>query len=175
LDRLKLLVPLVVLFSPGVILVGLAQEQLTIDASKQPSSPARGRGPSPGSIAPGHSAGLPIRLELRIPSGPLQRDGTALVDFVITNIGAETIALPCSVNGNERPSSEVLTLWFTSDAVKDSYYNTASGRPAKIEIVPTSAELYDRSNDPHSFFLVAPNQSLKVHRMVKKLKRVEIA
>jgi hypothetical protein len=40
LDRLKLLVPLVVLLSPGLILVGLAQDQLTIDASKQPSPPA---------------------------------------------------------------------------------------------------------------------------------------
>jgi hypothetical protein len=164
LDRLKLLVLLVVLFSLGVILVGLAQEQLTIDASKQPSSPARARGPFPSSISPGHSPRLPIRLELRIPSGPLQPDGTAFVDFVITNIGAETIALPCSVNGSERPSSDVLTLWFTSDAIKDAYFkDTASDRQVKIENLPISAELYDRSNDPHSFFSVAPNQSVKVH------------
>src|SRR2546429_6262530 len=89
LDRLKLLVPLVVLLSPGLILVGLAQDQLTIDASKQPSPPARGRGPFPSSVSPGNSTHLPIRLELRIPSGPLQPDGTTLVDFVITNIRSE--------------------------------------------------------------------------------------
>jgi hypothetical protein len=41
--------------------------------------------------------------------------------------------------------------------------DTASGRTVKIEIVPTSAELYCRSNDPHSFLMVAPNQSVKVH------------
>ena len=62
--RLKSLLPLAVLLSPGLVLVGLAQGQLTIDASKQPSPPARGRGPFPGSSSPGHSAHLPIRLEV---------------------------------------------------------------------------------------------------------------
>ena len=161
--RLKSLFPLVVLLSPGLILVGLAQHRLTIDASKQPSPPARGRGPFPGSIRPDHSARLPIRLELRIPNGPLQPNGTTFVDFVITNVGTETISLPSSINGNGQ-SSDILTLWFTSDAVKDAYFkDTASARPVKIEIVPTSAELYGRSNDPHSFLLVAPNQSVRVH------------
>ena len=161
--RLKSLFPLVVLLSPGLILVGLAQHRLTIDASKQPSPTARGRGPFPGSIRPDHSARLPIRLELRIPSGPLQPNGTTFVDFVITNVGTETISLPSSINGNGQ-SSDILTLWFTSDAVKDAYFkDTASARPVKIEIVPTSAELYGRSNDPHSFLLVAPNQSVRVH------------
>ena len=151
------------LLSPGLILVGLAQHRLTIDASKQPSPPARGRGPFPGSIRPDHSARLPIRLELRIPNGPLQPNGTTFVDFVITNVGTETISLPSSINGNWQ-SSDILTLWFTSDAVKDAYFkDTASARPVKIEIVPTSAELYGRSNDPHSFLLVAPNQSVRVH------------
>src|SRR5213594_3338598 len=36
-------------------------------------------------------------------------------------------------------------------------------RPVKIQIVSTSAELYGRINDPHSFLWVAPNQSMKVH------------
>lgn len=162
--RLNLLLPLVVLLSPGLILVGLAQDQLTIDASKQPSPPARGRGPFPGSSSPGHSAGLPIRLELRISNGPLQPDGTTLVDFVITNIGDDVISLPSSIKESDGPSSYVLTLWFTSDAIKDVYFKDAvPGRPVKIEIVPTSAELYGRNNDPHSFLLVAPNQSVKVH------------
>ena len=164
LDRLKLLVPLVVLLSPGVILVALAQDQLTIDATKQPSPPARGRGPSPGSITPGHSASLPIRLALRIPGGPLQPDGTTFVDFVITNIGDKTIPLPSSIKENDGPSSDVLTLWFTSDGLKDEYLNdTTSGRLVKFEIVPISAELYGRRNDPQTFILVAPNQSVKVH------------
>ena len=162
--RLKLLLPLAVLLSPGLILVGLAQGQLTIDASKQPAGPARGRGPFPGSSSPGHSAHLPIQLELQIPNGPLQPDGTTLVDFVITNVGTETIALPSSVNQNDGPSSDVLTLWFTSDGLKDEYLNdTTSDRLVKFEIVPTSAELYGRPNDPQTFILVAPNQSVKVH------------
>ncbi len=161
--RLKLLLPLAVLLSPGLILVGLAQDQPLIDASKQPAPPARGRGPFPGSLSPGHSARLPIRLELRISNGPLRPDGTTLVDFVITNVGTEPIAIPSSLDGNG-PSSDILTLWFTSDAANDEYFkDTASGRTVKIEIVPTSAELYSRSNDPHSFLLVAPNQSVKVH------------
>jgi hypothetical protein len=163
LRRLKLLLPLAVLLSPGLILVGLAQGQLTIDASKQPSVPARGRGPFPGARTPGHSASLPVRLELRIPNGPLQPDGTTLVDFVITNVGTETMAVPSSLKENG-PSSDILTLWFTSDAVKDAYFkDSASGQPVNVEIVPTSAELYGRRNDPHSFILVAPNQSVKVH------------
>jgi len=37
LRRLKLLMPLAVLLNPGLIPAGLAQGQLTIDASKQPS------------------------------------------------------------------------------------------------------------------------------------------
>jgi len=164
LDRLKLLVPLVLLLIPGVILVGLAQDQLTIDASKQPSPPARGRGPFSSSISPGHSTHLPVRLELRIPSGSLQPDGTTNVDFVITNIGDDVILLPSSTKENDGPSSYVLTLWLTSDAVKEAYFkDTASGRQVKIEMVLTSAELYGRSNDPHSFLFVAPNQSMKVH------------
>jgi hypothetical protein len=161
--RLKSLLPLAVLLSPGLVLVGLAQGQLTIDASKQPSPPARGRGPFPGSSSPGHSAHLPIRLELLIPNGPLQPDGTTFVDFVVTNVGTETIAVPSSLKGNG-PSSDILTLWFTSDAVTDAYLkNSASGQRIKVEIVQTSAELYGQRNDPHSFIVVAPNQSVKVH------------
>ena len=165
-DRLKLHVPLVLLLIPGVILVGLAQDQLTIDASKQPSPPARGRGPFSPSVGPGHSAYLPIRLELRIQSGPLQPDGTTLIDFVITNTGEgdDVILLPSSIKESDGPSSYVLNLWFTSDAVKDAYFkDTASGRPVKIEIVSLSAQLFGRSNEPHSFLPVAANQSMKVH------------
>lgn len=156
--------PLAVLLIPGVILVGLAQDQLTIDASKQPSPPARGRGPFSSSISPGHSTHLPLRLELRIPSGPLQPDGTSLVDFVITNIGDDVILLPSSIKEGDGPSSYVLTLWLTSDAVKDAYFkDTASGRPVKVEIVSSSAELYARSNVPNSFLFLGPNQIMKVH------------
>lgn len=161
--RLKLLLSMAVLLSPGLILVGLAQDLLIIDASKQPAPPARGRGPFPASNSPGHSARLPIRLELRISNGTLQPDGTALVDFVITNIGSETIAVPSSLDGNA-PSSDILTLWLTSDAVDDAYFkDTATGRAVKIETVSTSAELYGRRNDPRTFLFVAPNQSVKVH------------
>jgi hypothetical protein len=161
--RLKLLLSMAVLVSPGLILVAPAQDVLKIDASKQPAPPARGRGPSPGSNSPGHSARLPIRLELQISNGPLQPDGTVLADFVITNIGTGAIAVPSSLDGNG-PSSDILTLWLTLDAANDAHAkDTSTGRAFKIEIVPTSAELYGRSNDPRSFLLVAPNQSVKVH------------
>jgi hypothetical protein len=161
--RLKLLSSVAMLLSPGLILVGPPQNLLEIDASKQPAPPARGRGSFPGSNNPGHSASLPIRLELQMSNGQLRPDGTVLADFVITNIGTETITVPSSLDGNG-PSSDILTLWLTSDAVNDAYAkDTSTGRAFKIEIVPTSAELYGRRNDPHSFLLVAPNQSVKVH------------
>lgn len=162
-DRLKLLAALVALFSLGVVLVGSAQDQLTIDATKQPSPPARGRGPFPGSVTPGHSAGLPIQLELLIPTGELRPDGTTLVDFMITNVGTEPITLPSSVNQNIE-GTDVLTLWFTSDAIKDAYFkDIKSGRLVKIEIIGTSAELYGRVNVSQSFLVVAPNKTIRVH------------
>ena len=160
--RLKLLLLLVVLLSPAMIFVGLAQDQLIVDASKQPSPPATGRGPYTNS--PGHFSRLPIRLELQIPSGSLQPDGTTLIDFVITNRGFDVISLPSSTEEGDRLSSFVLNLWFTSDAVKDAYpKDSAPSRPVKIGIPSLSAELYGRSNDPQSFRWVAPNQNMKVH------------
>jgi hypothetical protein len=145
LARLKLLLPFVVLLSPAMIFVGLAQDQLIVDASKQPSPPATGRGPYTSS--PGHFSHLPIRLELQIPSGPLQPDGTILVDFVITNRGFDVISLPSSTWEGDRLSSFVLNLWFTSDAVvKDTYSkDIAPSRPVKIGLPSLSAELYGRS------------------------------
>ena len=160
--RLKLLVPFVVLLSPAMILVGLAQDQLTIDASKQPSPPATGRGPYSNTNGPGRFWQMPIRLELQIPSGSLQPDGTTLIDFVITNRGFDVIRLPSSTEEGDRLSSFVLNLWFTSDADKGAYSkDTAPSRPVKIEML--GAELYGRSNDPQSFRWVAPNQNMKVH------------
>jgi hypothetical protein len=164
LARLKLVLPLVALLSPGVILVGLAQDQLTIDASKQPSPPATGRGPYSNTSAPGHFWQVPIRLELQIPSGSLQPDGTTFIDFVITNRGFDVIRLPSSTEESDRLSSFVLNLWFTSDADKDAYSkDTAPSRPVKIGMPSLSVELYGRSNDPQSFRWVAPNQNMKVH------------
>jgi len=162
LARLKRLLPLVVLLSPVMIFVGLAQDQLIVDASKQPSPPATGR--SPYTSSPGHFSRLPIRLEVQIPSGPLQPDGTTLVDFVITNRGFDTITLPSSTEEGGRLSSFVLNLWLTSDAVKDGHSKeSAPSRPVQIGIPSLSAELYGHSNDPQSFHWIAPNQSMKVH------------
>src|SRR5438105_934966 len=94
------------LLSSGAFLVSSAQAthdpifteyQQTIDTTAQVLRPPPGRGPFPGSSSSGHSAALPIRLELRIPTGELRPNGTTLVDFIITNIGAEPIKLPSSV------------------------------------------------------------------------------
>ena len=64
-DRWKLLVALTTL---AVVLPGSAQEQLTIDATKQLPRPAWGRGPFPG------------------------------FDFLITNVGTEPLNLPVSID-----------------------------------------------------------------------------
>src|SRR5262245_12561341 len=101
-----------------VALIEAAQNQFSVDATKQPAPPVRERGPFPGSPTPGHSGNLPVRLELSFPTGDLRTDGTTRVDFVITNIGPEPIILPSSVDQNIAPIVQgvVLTLWLTSDA-----------------------------------------------------------
>jgi hypothetical protein len=145
-------------------ILGASQSGLTLDATNQPSPPARGRGPFPGSTSPGHSAGLPIQLELAVPNGELRPDGSMLIDFVITNVGAEPIDLPSSAIPNIDQSTSVLTLWLTSDAISDQFAtDQQTGRLFKIEIVGTSAELYSRNDHPQTFKTVAPTKSILVH------------
>jgi hypothetical protein len=140
-----------------------AQIPMTVDATMQPSPPPRGRGPFPGSASQGHSAGLPIRLDLLVPATQLRPDGTLLVDFVITNVGTEPISLPSSVNQTIEQQTSVLTLWLTSDAIRDQYaINQQTGGLFKVEAVGTSAELYGRSDNPRTFNVLAPNTSTRV-------------
>ena len=141
------------------------QEEITIDATKQQSGPARGRGPFPGSPIPGHSTGLPVSLDLEVPSGKLRSDGTIGVDFIITNIGAEWIKVPSRFTGPVDfnafyDGTKILTLWFTSDAIRSYFFK---GTYNKIYIVQLSAELYGRDDDPTSFYALAPNKSIRVH------------
>ena len=161
--RFNLSLAIFALLCSGAFLIGSAQDQQTIDATAQQGRPLRGRGPFPGSASRGHSAGLPIRLELLIPIRELRPDGSMPVDFIITNIGTEPIKLPSSAVRFDFEPREVLTLWFTSDAIKDQYLkDVGSGRIVKIEIVPISAELDGRSDDPKSIFVLAPNKSIRV-------------
>jgi hypothetical protein len=163
-NRLKLVVTLFALLCLGGVLVRAAQEQLTIDATKQPSPPARGRGPYAGSTNPGHAADLPIRLELFLPTNELRSDQTALVDFIITNVGTEPVTLPISVDQNTEDETSVLTLWLTSDAIRAQYAkDQQTGRVFKVEIVGTSAELYGGSNNRRTLHVLAPNESCRVH------------
>jgi hypothetical protein len=163
-NRLRLLIILLGFSCLSVGFVLAAQDPLTVDATMQPSPPPRRRGPFPGTTSPSHSAGLPIRLEVLIPTAELRSDGTALVDFVITNVGTEPISLPSSVNQNIEQQASVLTLWLTSDAIKDEYFrDIASSRLVKIEMVGTSAELHGSSDDPRTFILLAPNKPMRVH------------
>ena len=173
-NRWKSLVVLVVFLclGLGVMVVASAQVQLTIDATKQPSPPVRARGPFPDSATPGHSPGLPIRLELMIPVGELRSDGTTLVDFIVTNVGSAPITIPSVLDQGDllpkAPSTEYildcLTLYLTSDAIKDTYLKDInSGRLFKIDAVGTSAELYGRSDGPQSFHVLAPNETIRVH------------
>jgi hypothetical protein len=166
-ERLKLFVALAAVLCTDVALVGSAQDkqdQLTIDATKQQSGPVRGRGPFPGSATPGHSAGLPIRLELQIPTGELRPDGTTVVDFIITSVGTETIKLPSILVSPNNEGTEVLTLWLTSDGIRDQYVkDQQTGRLFKFEAVVISAELYGRSDNPRTFMVLVPNTSMRVH------------
>jgi hypothetical protein len=117
-----------------------AQDLMTVDATMQPSPPPRGRGPFPGSASQGHSAGLPIRLDLLIPTIQLRPDGTVLVDFVITNVGTEPIILPSSVTQNIEQQTSVLTLWLTFDAIRGQFVkDQQTVRLFKVEAVGTSA------------------------------------
>ena len=173
--RLKFLVSLIALSCVGAVIVGSAQDQLTVDATRQLSPPARGRGPFPGSATPGHSTGLPIRLDLLVSTGELTPQGTALIDFTITNIGPEPLTLPYSIQQGgllpKPPNTEYtmdwLTLWLTSDAITDDYIDVKGldGQVHRLmtESPGTSAELYGRSDDPQTFYSLAPNKSIVVH------------
>jgi hypothetical protein len=107
---------------------------------------------------------LPIRLDLEISSGVLRPNGTAAIDFIITNIGTESIRLPSSVVLFNAPM-ESLTLWVTSDAIKGIYAReVGSGRLVQLfDIVGISAELDGSSDDSKSFYSLAPNKSIRVH------------
>jgi hypothetical protein len=158
----------------GVVVVAWAQDQFTVDATRQPSPPLRGRGPFPGSATAGHSAGLPIRLDLLTTNGELKADGTIPIDFRITNAGSELINLPVSVyEGSFLPQPpdtdftlDILTLWLTSDAISDELeLKGPDGQVNRLKTASptTSAELYGRSDDPHTFYALAPGQSIIVH------------
>jgi len=166
LNKTKALLVLIGFTSLGGGLLASAGVQLTVDATKQLGGPPRGRGPFPGSDSPGHSAGLPVRLELVIRGGELSPDGTILIDFLITNLDSDPIGLPSSVrpiSGNVR-SYYLLTLWLTGDAIKKQYaVDQQSGRPFEIGAVQTSAELHDDSDATRDSALLVPGASMLVH------------
>jgi hypothetical protein len=160
---------LVALLTSGECAVLLAQDGLTLDATKQIMRPPRARGPFPGSATPGHSDGFPIRLDLRFLTIDIPRDGSALFNFVMTNVGTGPMKLPCSVDlfktlsAADRPDPDVggtsiLTLWITSDAVIDQYAkDVRTGELFKISSVGISAELDGGSRrDPQSFCTLNP-------------------
>ena len=141
----------------GLILAGESQYELTIDATKQ-GGPRRDRGPIPGSATPGHSAGFPIRLDL-IATGKREPDGTSLIDFIITNTGAEPIKLPLSLDGNISSPRTILALYFTSDAIE--YGHLVEGAPI-LPFQPISVELYGQSGNLKSFYSLAPGSTIRV-------------
>jgi hypothetical protein len=154
-----------VMVEPAHGVLASAGVQVSVDATKQKlARPPRGRGPFPGSDSAGHSAGLPVRLELVVPTGELSADGTIPVDFLITNVGSGPIRLPSSVReDSDRPFS-LLTLWVTGDAIKKQYaVDQQTGRLFEVAIVVTSAELYDFGDDADGFALLPPNASMLVH------------
>jgi hypothetical protein len=158
-NRLKLFVMCFGLFSSVMILAGESRYELTIDATSQPSPPPRGRGPFPGFALPGHSVGFPVRLDLVVATGKLEPNGTALIDFTITNIGAEQIRLPFSVDRNIS-HTEILTLYLTSDAIVEGHFSNGE---RMFAIQPTSAELYGQNGNPQTFYSLAPSKAIRVH------------
>src|ERR1700694_4719338 len=105
-------------FASAIVMWGIpaqAQDQIILDATHQQQRPMRARGPFPGSDPPGHSLGLPVRLDLMIPSGTAQKDGTILIDFVITNLEDAGGTIPCSLGLINTLSRSSLSLWFSSD------------------------------------------------------------
>jgi len=157
-NRLKLFIICFGVFCSIMVLVGESQYELTIDATSQPSPPDRGRGPFPGSALPGHSVGLPVRLDLSVPTGKLGPSGTTLTDFIITNIGSEPIKIPSSVDQNIT-RTHILTLYLTSDGIGNGHFNQGG----IFSFQPTSAELYGQSLDPKTFYLLAPSKAIRVH------------
>ena len=83
-----------------------------------------------------------------------------MIDFIITNIGAEPIKLPCSVDGNVSSPRTILTLYLTSDAIEYGHFQ--SGDPI-LPWQPTSAEVYAQNGDPKTFYLLAPGKAIRVH------------
>lgn len=146
--------------------------QKFIDATHQQGRPPRARGPFPGSESPGHSLGLPVQLQLLLPASELLRpSGTQAVDFLITNIGSEPIKLPSSVILSNSKAHETLTLWVTSDAIKDEFFtDTATDRLVKIATVPISAELDGSRDDSNGFDVLAPGENILVHASSPELK-----
>jgi len=139
------------------MLDGDSQYDLTIDATNQ-EQPAAGRGPFTGSSVPGHSVGFPVRLDL-IAIGKLKANGTAPIDFILTNIGAEPIKFPISVDGNSYSHRETLTLYLTSDGIDFGHF--VNSDPI-LPFQPTSAELCAESGDPKTFYLLAPGNAIRV-------------
>lgn len=148
-DRLKVIVACFGLYCACTTLCAESHCQFTLDATRQPVPPSRGMGPFSGSALPGHSAGFPVRLDLVVGTGKLERDGTKLIDFVITNIGDEPIKLPVSVDQNIS-HTHVLTLFLTM-----------GGRFPVNNI--TSAEVYGESGNSRTFCLLAPGNAMRVH------------
>ena len=169
--RTRLIFVIVAALYCSLVLVGAPKYSLTIDATQQLAPPARGRGPFPRSVIPGYTPDLPLIVELKVPTGKIRSDGNVLMDFVITNSGAEAIRFPLSVH---QPSlmywssgMDVLTLFFTAD--EDAIGVSTFGKKPNVASnglmgsYGTSAELYGRPNDPQTYYLLAPNGSILVH------------
>jgi hypothetical protein len=106
----------------------------------------------------GHSVGFPVRLDLSVPTGKLGPNGTTLIDFIITNIGAEPIKIPSSVDQNIT-HTHTLTLYLTLDGIGSGHFNQGE----TFSFQPTSAELYGQSSDLKTFYLLAPSKAIQVH------------
>jgi hypothetical protein len=164
--KAPIVLALLMLPSLATGLAGRSQYAAIVDATGQRANAPRGRGPFPGAASAGHSADFPLQLTAQFPQPELRADGTAPVDFVLTNIGPTTIHLPIAVEAppTNGPQS-VLILWLTSDdgLVEHYFRDQATGQLVKIAAISTSAELLGDPTNPLTYAALEPDARLLVH------------
>jgi hypothetical protein len=138
---------------------GMASAQLTIDAS----GPIRERH-NPASSGSGGSSGfkLPVQVSVRTNGAPPDEKGRTVVEFEVTNVGKNDLAIPISPHpGDFEPEVsnvsyrvKTLELFLTRD--------TGEGANRQQVMLPGGAGLYGNTSVPGTLVSLAPGESIRV-------------